>query len=98
MTITLEISETLAAQLGGGTLKQLSREALEALVLEAYRENRLGGPQAAEALGYTRLEWNHFLKEKQVLENAYSVEDLERDVATIQRLRAEGVLPAASVL
>ncbi|MCA2971472.1 MAG: UPF0175 family protein [Brevundimonas sp.] len=95
MTITLEIPEALATQLGGGTPQQLSRQALEALVLEAYREDRLGGPQAAEVLGFSRLEWNHFLKEKQVMENAYSVEDLERDVATIQRLRAEGVLPAA---
>ena len=95
MIITLEIPEALASQLGGGTPQQLSRQALEALVLEAYREDRLRGPQAGEVLGFSRLEWNHFLKEKQVLENAYSVEDLERDVATIQRLRAEGVLPAA---
>ena len=95
MTITLETPGTVAAQLAGGTPQQVSRQALEALVREAYRENRLGGPQAAEVLGFSRLEWNHFLKEKQVMENAYSVEDLERDVATIQRLRAEGVLPAA---
>lgn len=95
MTITLEIPDGLASQLAGDTPQQLSRQALEALVLEAYRENRLGGLEAAEVLGFSRLEWNHFLKEKRVLENAYSVEDLERDVATIQRLRAEGVLPAA---
>ena len=95
MTITLEIPEALATQLGGGTPHQLSRQVLEALVLEAYREDRLGGPQAAEVLEFSRLEWNHFLKEKQVMENAYSVEDLERDVATVQRLRTEGVLPAA---
>ncbi len=29
------------------------------------------------------------------MNHANSVEDLERDVAAIQRLRAEGVLPAA---
>ncbi|MCA2971177.1 MAG: UPF0175 family protein [Brevundimonas sp.] len=95
MTITLEIPEALAAQLGGGSPQQLSRHVFEAVVLEAYREDRLGGPQAAELLGFSRLEWNHFLKERQVVEHAYSVEDLERDVSTIQRLRAEGVLPPA---
>ena len=96
MTITLEIPEALVAQLGGGSPQQVSRQVLEAVVLEAYREDRLGGPQAAEMLGFSRLEWNHFLKEKQVSEHSYSVEDLERDVATIQRLRADGVLPPAA--
>lgn len=96
MTITLEIPEALATQLGGGTPQQVSRQVLEAVVLEAYREDRLGGLQAAEMLGFSRLEWNHFLKEKQVNEHSYSVEDLERDVAAIQRLRAEGVLPLAT--
>ena len=94
MTITLEIPEELAAQLGGSP-QQLSRSALQALVLEAFRESRIGAAQAAKILGFSRLQWNHFLKEKQVLENAYSVEDLERDVATIRRLRSEGVLPPA---
>ena len=94
MTITFEIPEDLAAQLGGSP-QDLSRQALEALVLEAYREDRIGSPQAAALLGFSRLQWDHFLKEKQVMEHAYSVEDLERDVATIQRLRSEGVLPPA---
>ena len=64
-------------------------------LLEAYREDRLEGPQAAEILGFSRLEWNHFLKDRRVLEHAYTIEDLDRDVATIQRLRANGVLPPA---
>ncbi len=96
MTITLEITEALATQLGGGTPQQLSRQALEALVLEAYRKDRMGGPQAAEVLGFSRMRWEQFLEDHHVLENAYTVEDLERDVATIQRLRAEGVLPPAA--
>ena len=94
MTITMEIPEELAAQLGGSP-QELSRHALEALVVEAYREDRIGSPQAAALLGFSRLQWNHFLKEKQVMEHACSVEDLERDVATIQRLCSAGLLPAA---
>ena len=53
MTITLEISEALVAKLGGGSPQQVSRQILEAVVLETYRENRLGGPQAAEMLGFS---------------------------------------------
>lgn len=95
MTITVEIPEALVANLGGGSPQQVSRQVLEAVVLEAYREDRLTGPQAAEILGFSRPEWNYFLKDRRVLEHAYSIVDLDRDVATIQRLIANGVLPPA---
>lgn len=94
MTITLEIPEELAAQLGGSP-QQLSRQAFEALVLEAYRQDRLGAPQAARVLGYSRMRWEQCLEEHGILKDAYTVEDLDRDVSTLQRLRAEGVLPSA---
>lgn len=96
MTITLEISEALAIQLGGGSPQEVSRQALEALVLEAYRKDRIGGPQAAEVLGFSRMRWEQFLEDHHVLENAYTVEDLERDVTTLRRLRAEGALPSTA--
>lgn len=93
MAITLEIPEALASQLGANTPGELSRQAIEALVLESYRADRVGGPQAAEILGFSRMRWDQFLEDHQVLENAYTVDDLERDVATLRRLRAEGTLP-----
>ena len=96
MTITLEIPEALATQLGGGSPQEVSRQALEALVLEAYRKDRIGGPQAAEVLGFSRMRWEQFLEDHHVLENAYTVEDLERDVTTLRRLRTEGALPPAA--
>jgi hypothetical protein len=37
MTITLEIPEALAGKLGAAAPQELSRQALEALVLQAYR-------------------------------------------------------------
>jgi predicted HTH domain antitoxin len=92
MTITLEIPEGLATQLGTNSPQELSRQALEALVLEAYRTDRIGGPQAAEILSFSRARWEQFLEDHHVLENAYTVEDLERDVATLRRLRADGLL------
>ena len=94
MTITLEIPDELAAPFGNSQ-GEVAKHTLEALVLEAYREERIGAPQAVAVLGISRLQWNRLLKERNVLEHAYSVADLERDVATIHRLRSEGVLPAA---
>jgi predicted HTH domain antitoxin len=91
MTISLEIPETLAIQLGGSQ-QELSRQALEALVLDAYRRNCIAGPQAAELLGYSRLRWDQYLEDHAVLEYSYSVEDLDRDVSTLRRLRSEGRL------
>lgn len=96
MTITFEVPEALASQLGAGTPEVLSRQALEALVLQAYRTARIGGPQAAEVLGFSRIRWEQFLEDHRVLENAYTAEDLERDIATLRRLRAEGVVPPAA--
>lgn len=68
---------------------ELTRQALAALVLEAWREDRLGGPQAAEALGFSRVRWERLLEDHRVSKDAYTVEDLERDVATLERLRAD---------
>lgn len=93
MTITLEIPDALVTQLGTHSAQELSRQALEALILEAYRTDRIGAPQAAEALGFSRLRWEQFLDDHHVLENAYTVEDLERDIATHRRLREAGILP-----
>jgi predicted HTH domain antitoxin len=96
MTITFEIPEALATQLGADSPQELSRQALEALVLEAYRTDRIGSPKAAEILGFSRMRWEQFLEDHHVLENAYTVEDLERDVAMLRRLRAEGGCPPAA--
>lgn len=88
--ITVEIPDELARQVGIESAAQLPRRVLEALVLEGYRSERIGGPQAAEFLGFSRIRWEQFLDEHAVLEGAYSVEDLERDVASLRELRASG--------
>jgi len=40
-------------------------------------------------------EFDGFLKERQIYDHAYDVEDLERDRETLHRLRAQGLLPTA---
>lgn len=64
----------------------LSRTALEALALEGYRSGRLGGGQVQKLLGFsTPMQVHAFLKEHGVYLN-YTIEDLEKDSATLDRL------------
>lgn len=84
MTITLDTAE------------QASRQTLEALVLEAYRNDRLTGPEGAKVLGFSRMRWETFLAHHHVVENTCSVEDLRRDVAALRSLRETGVFPPVS--
>ena len=65
---------------------------LEALATEGYRSEKLTHHQAAQLLGMTRFEFDGFLKDRQIYDHAYSVEDLERDLETMRRLEDKGLL------
>ena len=81
MRIALEIPDDVAAILTG-TGEDLSRAALEALGLEAYRRRRISAYQLRKMLGIdSRFELDAFLKEHQV--ETYTVDDFESDWATI---------------
>jgi hypothetical protein len=78
LQVTLELPDELSAFLvtSGHDLK---RVALEAIVLEAYRENKLSTAQLRRLLGYhTRTNAHAFLKEHGVYLR-YSLADLEHD-------------------
>ena len=87
MQITVELPDDIARHPDPG------REALEALAIEGYRSEKLTHHQAARLLGLTRFEFDGFLKDRQVYDHAYSFEDLERDLADLDKLRAKGLLP-----
>ena len=85
MQITLEIPDELAATLVPPG-QDPARGALEALALEAYRERRLTGYQLRTLLGIrSRYELDGFLKKHQVYD--YTIEDFEKDLASIRELR-----------
>ena len=86
MQITVELPDDIARHPDPG------REALEALVIEGYRSEKLTHHQAAQLLGLTRFEFDGFLKERQIYDHAYSVEDLERDLETMRRLEEKALL------
>jgi hypothetical protein len=85
MNLTVEIPDDLARSLNaaGG---DLSRRVLEALALEEYKSGRLSEPELRQALGFpTRYELDGFLKRNGVWIE-YTVEDLERERAALERL------------
>lgn len=83
--LSLDLPEELSAALGFPG-RDLSRAALEAIALEAYRERKLSTTQLRRLLGFeTRLEVDGFLKQHGV-ELEYTTEDLERDREVHRRL------------
>lgn len=63
-----------------------AREALEAFAIEGYRSGALSGYQTRLLLGFeTRYELDGFLKDHEVWEHTYNVEDLEKDAASFER-------------
>jgi Uncharacterised protein family (UPF0175) len=65
-----------------------ARIALEAEAIEGYRSGILTSYQTRRLLGFqTRYELDGFLKAHNVLERAYSLEDLEHDRRTMQQAK-----------
>lgn len=85
MNLTVEIPDDLAQRLETGA-GDLSRRALEALAAEEYRQGRLHKPDLRRLLGFTTSDQiDTFLKVHEVWID-YTVEDLERERAGLQRL------------
>jgi hypothetical protein len=76
--VTLDLPEILSAFLAASG-RNLGRAALEAIALEAYREDKLSTAQLRRLLGYhTRTEVHAFLKDHGVYLR-YSLADLDHD-------------------
>jgi predicted HTH domain antitoxin len=86
MQITIELPDDIARHSDPG------REALETLAIEGYRSEKLTHHQAARLLGLTRFEFDGFLKDREIYDHAYSIEDFQRDLETMHRLEEKGLL------
>lgn len=85
MTVTVQIPDDLARRLSaqGG---DVSRHVLEVLALEEYKSGHLTKPELRQMLGFeTGYQLDGFLKAHDVWID-YSVEDLERERASLKRL------------
>jgi len=94
MQVTLTIPDTLAAQLLAAG-KDPALAALEALAVEGYRTRQLSEFEIRQMLGYeTRMEVHALLKEHEAYLH-YSLDDLEHDRETAERLRSRQIDPTA---
>ena len=86
MKVSLEVPESFAERLSGSG-ESLSRAALEALAVEAYRLRRISGFELCELLEIrSRVEMDRFLKAHDVPLD-YTIEDFEAESETSARLR-----------
>jgi hypothetical protein len=82
--ITVTLPDDLAAPLLPDG-QEPARTALEALALEAYRQRRITAYQLRTLLDIpSRYELDGFLKQHEVYD--YTIEDFDRDLATIREL------------
>jgi predicted HTH domain antitoxin len=78
MQVTVELPNDLAER------ADAAREALEAFAVAGYRSGALTPYQTRQLLGFqTRYQFDGFLKEREIWDHAYGVEDLESDVAEL---------------
>jgi len=93
MQVTLDIPDALAAQMTAAG-KDPARAALEALLVEGYRQRLLFEGEIKRILGYgTRMQVHALLKEHNVPNN-YDVEEFERDLETSRMLSEREVTAA----
>jgi predicted HTH domain antitoxin len=83
MEITVKLPDDLAEH------KNPGREALEALVIEGYRGGALSHYQARQLLGLSRFAFDGFLKERNIYEHAYSLQDLKEDEETLRQSQGQ---------
>jgi predicted HTH domain antitoxin len=87
MRITIEIPDSFGTKIER-EWGDLSKKVVMDLALEAYRKNLIGTAELGEILDLSsRLQVHEFLKASGVYLN-YDEEELERDLETIQQLRA----------
>ena len=92
MRITVEIPDELAREIsasGGDPARTL----LENFAVESYRAGKVTMEQVRQLLGFgTRMEVDAFLQRHQVYD--YTVQDLQKDLATLDRLEGSRSNPA----
>ncbi|HEY2105967.1 MAG TPA: UPF0175 family protein [Candidatus Binataceae bacterium] len=69
------------------------REALEALAIQGYRTGALTHYAARQLLGLSRLEFERFLKDRDIYDHAYDLDDFDKDLETLRQLESKGLLP-----
>ena len=86
MSVTFVLPESLEKELRE-KLGDLDRAAKEAALVELYRQERLTRHQLGQALGLSRFETDAVLKRHKVTEDLVDIQEHERQMADLERLR-----------
>ena len=86
MEINVHLPDDLAQHPNAG------REALEALVIEGYRAGKLSHYEASKLLSLSRFEFDAFLKEHNIEDHAYGLDEFLEDQKTLDQLQAKGLI------
>lgn len=87
MQVTIKLPDDIAQHDDPG------REALEALAIQGYRTGALTHYEASQLLGLSRLEFERFLKDRDIYDHAYDLDDFDKDLQTLRQLETKGLLP-----
>jgi len=86
MQVTVEIPDEFVQQLVPAG-RDAARSLLEESVAGAYRDGRLTMEQVRQILGFgTRMQVDAFLQQHEIFD--YTVEELDKDLATLNRIQA----------
>jgi predicted HTH domain antitoxin len=85
--MTVNIPEPVTKLMAATTEK----EVLEQLALWLYSRGRISMGKAAELAGVSRWDFGDLMRKYDVYHN-YSVEDLNQDIATLEKLKKEGLM------
>lgn len=93
MQVTVEIPDQFVDQLLPAG-RDAARSLLEQAVASAYRDGRLTTEQVRQLLGFgTRMQVDAFLQQHEIYD--YTTEDLDKDMATLDRVLASKPQPHA---
>jgi len=85
MSVTFDLPEQLERTLRD-RVGDLDRAIKEAALIELFRQRKLSHVELAQALGLDRFETDALLKRHHVVEGSLTLEDVEADRATLDRL------------
>lgn len=85
LTVTLNVPPEIEEKLRAGT-SDLDADVKEVYALEMFRRGRLSHYELSQVLGLDRFETDAYLKRHKVFEGSLTMEDLEADRQTLDRL------------
>jgi predicted HTH domain antitoxin len=88
VNVTLEFPSDLEARIRQES-PSLEADVREAFVLELFRQGRLTHYELSKVLGLDRFETDALLKRRNIFEGGLTMEDLEADRQTLERVLGE---------